>query len=87
MDDFTNHPLYIGETRSERNRDGSLWSPREVLVAMLRDIDAGKIQPDVLVVACGERVDGKRHGHFYQSTPDGLLSLGLMQSTIFKMQD
>lgn len=87
MDDFTNHPLSIGETRADRNRDGSLWSPREVLVTMLRDIDSGKIQPDVLVVAWGEIMDGKRRGHFYQSTPDGLLSLGLMQSTIFKMQD
>jgi hypothetical protein len=87
MDDFSNHPPSIGETRADRSGDGSLWSPREVLVAILRDIDGGKIQPDVLVVAWGEVGAGKRQGHFNQSTHDGLLSLGLMQATIFKMQD
>jgi hypothetical protein len=53
----------------------------------LRDIDSGKCNPDLLVVAYSEVVDGKRMGHFWQATPCGLLSLGLMQSTIFKMQD
>lgn len=88
MPDFKDHPLSIGEIKSDRTGDGSQWTPRDVLVKMLRDIDSGAVNPDVLVVAWGElSANGKRQGHFYQSTPDGFLSLGLMQATIFKMQD
>jgi hypothetical protein len=87
MDDFTNHPISVGEVKSERSGDGANWTPRDVLVKTLRMIDGGEILPDVLVVAYGEMKEGRRQGHFWQSTSDGLLSLGLMQSTIFKMQD
>lgn len=86
-DDFSNHPLSIGEIKSGRLCDGSKWTPRDVLVKMLRDIDSGAIYPDLLVVAYSEVVNDARMGHFQQSTPDGMLSLGLMQATIFKMQD
>jgi hypothetical protein len=84
---FAEHPVSIGEIQSDRSGDGKKWTPRDVLVKMLRMIDSGEVSPDVLVVAYGEMRDGNRQGHFWQSTPDGMLSLGLMQSTIFKMQD
>ena len=87
MEDFSNHPASLAEVRADREVDGKLWSPRDVLIKLLRDIDSGKIKPDVLVVAYSEVVNDKREGHFWQSTTDGMLSLGLMQSTIFKMQD
>jgi hypothetical protein len=84
---FAEHPVSINEVKSERSGDSADWTPRDVLVKVLRMIDSGEISPDVLVVAYGQHVEGKRTGHFWQSTPDGMLSLGLMQSTIFKMQD
>lgn len=87
MDDFSKAPVSVGEIRSDKAGDGQLWTPREVLIKMLRMIDTGEASPDILVVAYGEIVDGKRQGHFWQSTTDGLLSLGLMQATIFKMQE
>ena len=86
-DDFSKHPVSIGEIKSDKAGDGGLWTPRDVLVKMLRTNDSGEVVPDVLVVAYGELKNGKREGHFWQSTPDGMLSLGLMQATIFKMQD
>lgn len=94
MTDFKDHPVSLGEIKSDRTGDGSQWTPRDVLVKMLRDIDSGVARPDVLVVAWSEPPPAdaqdarkERRGHFLQSTNDGLLSLGLMQSTIFKMQD
>jgi hypothetical protein len=87
MDDFTKHPISLGEVRAEQSGECTDWSPRDVLVKMLRMIDSGEVSPDVLVVAYSRMVEGKRMGHFWQSTPCGMLSLGLMQSTIFKMQD
>jgi hypothetical protein len=86
--DFKDQPLSIAEIKADRTGDGAQWTPRDVLVKMLREIDSGVARPDVLVVAWGELdANGKRQGHFFQSTVDGFISLGLMQSTIFKMQD
>jgi hypothetical protein len=85
--DFADRPVSVGEARSDRTGDGAQWTPRDVLVKTLRMIDSGEISPDVLVVAYGQQIEGRRTGHFWQSTQDGMLSLGLMQSTIFKMQD
>jgi hypothetical protein len=87
MTDFGDHPVSLAELKAERSHDATTWTPRDVLLKMLRDIDSGKCNPDLLVVAYSEVVNGKRSGHFWQATPCGLLSLGLMQSTIFKMQD
>lgn len=87
MTDFSDHPVSIAEIKAVERYDGTMWSPRDVLVRMLRDIDSGTCNPDILVASYSEVVDGKRKGHFWQATPCGMLSLGLMQSTIFKMQD
>jgi len=86
-ENFAEHPISLGEVKSERNGDGAEWTPRDVLVKTLRMIDSGEISPEVLVVSYSTKVEGKRTGRFWQSTPDGLLSLGLMQATIFEMQD
>jgi hypothetical protein len=87
MTDFSDHPVSLSEIKAERDLDGKAWTPRDVLLKLLRDIDSGKCNPDLLVVSYSEVVDGKRSGRFWQATPCGLLSLGLMQSTIFKMQE
>jgi hypothetical protein len=77
----------LGEVRANRSGNGADWTPREALTRVLRMIDSGEIDPDTLVVAWSEHDDNKRHAHFYQATSDPLISLGLMQATIFKMQD
>jgi hypothetical protein len=87
MIDFSDHPFSLAEIKAERDLDATTWTPRDVLLKMLRDIDSGKCNPDLLVVSYSEVVNGKRKAHFWQATPCGLLSLGLMQSTIFKMQE
>ena len=48
MEDFTQAPISIGERKGMDDcRD---WTPRELLVYMLRLIDKGELQPDDLVV-------------------------------------
>ena len=41
MDDYKNHPPTIGEIRSDRSGLAIDWSIRDMLVALLRDIDNG----------------------------------------------
>jgi hypothetical protein len=87
-DDFSNHPRTIGEIRSDRSDRAADWSPREALIAMLRDIDSGKVDPDAMVIAFRDKAEpGKSpDSGFYTASPDGLTTLGLLTRTIDKIQ-
>lgn len=47
---FANAPQSITEIRSDRTNDASVATPRDILIAMLRDIDSGRINPVALIV-------------------------------------
>lgn len=49
-EDFSTAPRSIGELRSDRSLSPADWSPRDVLVSTLRDLDSGAIKPTDLVV-------------------------------------
>lgn len=50
-EDYSNHPVGIGELRAHREGNTS-WTPREALIACLREIDSGVIAPNKLIVMC-----------------------------------
>lgn len=56
-DSFADAPVTLGEIRSEKSRDAADWTPRDMLVSMLRDIDNGKIDPDQAVIILRENGD------------------------------
>lgn len=56
--EFANAPQSIGEFKSLKEGDMSLWSPRDVLIHVLRLIDTGEIDVKSLVV-CMRRSDGE----------------------------
>ncbi len=41
--DYSKHPPTINEIKSDKTGNGSDWTPRDALIALLRDIDSGKI--------------------------------------------
>jgi hypothetical protein len=49
-------PISLGERRALRDNDCSLWTPSELLTAMLRDIE--KIKMDGIVVCYFRRENG-----------------------------
>lgn len=52
--------ISMNEQRAMKKNDNSLWSPRECLEAVLRDLDAGEINPkSLLVVYTEENADKK----------------------------
>lgn len=57
MDSFANAPVSLAETRAMREDNARLWTPRDALVSLLRDIDAGKVDPYAIVIAYGCRED------------------------------
>lgn len=76
---FANHPLSLGERRAEKTGRAKDWAPRDVLIAMLREIDSGAVDVDALIVSyrCRE-AEGESTTRFMASSPDGSVTLGLL---------
>jgi hypothetical protein len=58
IDDFSTAPVSVAESRADRDADAGKWTPRDVLVQLLREIDRGETKVDVVFLALGERLDG-----------------------------
>ena len=80
--EYKDAPVSLNEIRSDRKRDASLWTARDVLIFLLREIDAGNVAPDELVVAYRYKdVDFAEQGYKYsyaRSGDDKVLSAGML---------
>lgn len=84
--DFADYPETIGQRRSNNSWNACDWSPRDVLIDMLRQIDRGVIKPDALVVAFREKAGrGRTDSHFAMAGPDIHTSLGLIEHAKHQM--
>ena len=80
-EDFSNHPKSVGEIRFERDRSAGSWSPRDVLINALRDLDSGTIKPDALVVVTSSVLpEGLTDVVYWNSGPNALITLGTMDN-------
>ena len=76
---LADHPPTIGEIRFDRSQNAAHWTPRDALIAMLRLIDSGEIDPDALVVVWRQhKGNGKTDSGYYAAAPDVHASLGLL---------
>lgn len=73
-DDYSDAPLSIGELRSDRTGQSSDWTPRDVLIDMLRLIDSGELTPEVLCVAFGT----ENEVSYRISSPSALPTIGIL---------
>lgn len=78
MDDFSEAPMSITEVRGNRQQDCSIWTPRDALIDLLRNIDAGSVKCDALVIAWRDRKDGNSLTCFSLAAPDVVTGLGLL---------
>ena len=79
MDTYADYPVSVNELRSSRSGSASDWSPRELLISLLREIDAGRLKPDDLVVIYREKREGGHWTDFVSSCVDGTVMLGLLE--------
>jgi hypothetical protein len=87
-DNFANYPVSTSEVRANREEDCRLWSPRDALISILRDIDEGKVAPDALICIYRERGgDDSFRTHFAAASPDIHTSLGLLTRGQFKLME
>lgn len=56
MENFANAPPSITEIRSDKSGKSSDWTPRDALVAMLRDIDKGELDPEQILIVYATKV-------------------------------
>jgi len=73
--DYHDFPRTIGEIRADKSWNAADWSPRDVLINVLRDIDNNTVNPTALIV-CYETSD--RKATYAVSSPFLSVTLGLM---------
>lgn len=75
---YAGHPLTIGEIRAGQNDDPAAWSPRDMLIYLLREIDSGKLHPEDMVVAFRNRdPDHGLSSQVIQASRDIHVAIGL----------
>jgi hypothetical protein len=84
---FTNEPMSITEVRSLTEDSAREWTPRDVLVHLLRDIDSGKLDMDALVVLYRYTAPEGKVGNtsWMTSSPDPYTSLGIVRLNELKV--
>lgn len=83
MDDFKDAPVSIAEHRAQKAADGSIWTPRDALIELLRDIDSGKIDVKSLFMGYRYAVPGDEalHGGYSNACTDADDVLALLERT------
>lgn len=62
---FAEHPRSLSEVRAERSGSAGDLTPRDVLIRALRDIDAGAVEADHVIVAIGSTSPAVSRTVFY----------------------
>lgn len=84
---FADAPVSIAERRASRAHDGSLWTPRDALVDLLRQIDRGEVKVDEVVISYRESDAHGTRTRFIAAGGDLLTGLGLLTRTMFLVQN
>lgn len=87
-DTYADHPKSITELKASKDEKGSTWTPRDALIAALREIDNG-MKINMIVIASawqdekGEIVTGYRQAYPNMSGDlGGMAAIGLVQKTL-----
>ena len=81
MDTFEEAPTSIAEARAAKTRDGAQWTPRDLLVKLLRDIDSGECVIDQMIVS----YSSAGQSGYWNATPDLTTALGLLAQAQMSM--
>lgn len=82
-DSYADHPKSITEIKSDRTDNEADWTPRDVLITCLRDLDAGDIKPEALVVVYFGPEAGTR---CVISSPEFIKTTGMLARALYLVQ-
>lgn len=75
--DYSNYPQSIAEIKAKTGAD---WTPRDALIAALRDLDSGELKMNRIIIVCGDiRPDGSTKTTYYQSTQNRYEFFGMVE--------
>jgi hypothetical protein len=83
VDNYADHPVTLGEARSE-SAGPEAWAPRDVLVHLLRKIDAGELSMDRLIIV-GRGTNEPNELDTYISGMDADTAIGMMARAKFNL--
>lgn len=90
---YAQFPQTVGELRTDRDEDCSVWTPRDALISLLREIDEGTADISDLIVVYRQRVTNpkpKYEGystHYRLASGDGggVMAAGMMLRAAYMM--
>lgn len=87
--DFKDHPKSITEIKALKSHSGADWTPRDALIAALRDMDSGDLKPKTLIICCdnGEPIDDKITTRYYNSSPTRVETIGILEIIKFNFME
>lgn len=74
----------LNEVRAVTKGDSSLWSPRDCLEAVLRDIKNGEIKPDSLMVLYSEKGGLPKFYRCHMTYEKNITMLRLAEQTVIQ---
>lgn len=78
-DDFSNAPESLAEHRADKAGRADLWAPRDAIISVLREIDAGQTDPVCAIVVWIERSpDGGQRTRYAVSSPNAYAAVGML---------
>ncbi len=85
MDDFKDHPKSLTEHKADKAKDAGLWTPRDALIAALRDIDHGVINPTSIIIVGATKPEDQNLAttmEYYQAIPSTFYGIGMLVAAI-----
>lgn len=76
---FSTYPKSLSAVRADRSDAAGDWTPKDVLIDLLRQIDKGEINPDAMIVVFRDmKMDGERATGLSNCGKDGYVTLGML---------
>lgn len=81
--DYAQHPTSVTEAKADKSSDAADWKPRDALIKLLREIDSGQTNVDVVVVAYRfVNDDGSLSAGYLNASPEEDVALGVVARAV-----
>lgn len=89
MENYAKAPQSITEIRSDKTGKSEDWTPRDALIATLREIDSGEFNPDKIIIVWNEPIndDKGKSGSRLAGKGTTFEHIGLLYRALHVMQD
>lgn len=84
-ENFADHPKSLAEARANKNSDASAWSPRDALIAALRAIDSGELNPTYAIISFANVSEDAREAttmNYFNCIPNTFYGVGMLTASI-----